>query len=114
MAIDEQLKQQLLIYQKNEITEHRLYTKLASLYKKDDNRDVLKRIADDEYKHYQTWKGYTQVEVEPSRVRIWKYYVLCRVFGLAFGTKLMEINEKDAQDNYAELKDVVPVSALPL
>lgn len=108
MAIDNELRDQLKAYQKTEITEHHIYMKLAQSTKDSENRRVMEQIAQDELKHYQYWREYTQEDIEPDRIKIWIYYLVSRVFGLTFGIKLMEIGEEDAQDNYEQLIGSVP------
>ena len=66
---------QLQRYQKNEISEHQIYTKLASLLPVSENRTILERIAADELRHAQVWQTYTQQEVAPDRVKVWFYYL---------------------------------------
>jgi len=46
--------------QRNEITEHAIYKKLARKDKK--NGALLERIADDEMGHYNVWKAITKRE----------------------------------------------------
>ncbi len=102
MELTEDVKQKLLSSQKNEITEYYIYKKLAD--KADDkNRDVLLKISEDELNHYNIWKELTGKEVKPSKFKIFKYYLISRVFGLTFGLKLMERGEEDAQVNYREM-----------
>jgi VIT1/CCC1 family predicted Fe2+/Mn2+ transporter len=107
MAISQEMRERLLIYQRNEITEHHIYTKLARTIKSPENRRVLEQIAQDELRHYREWRTYTQQEVRPSRLKIWKYYLISRVFGFTFGVKLMERGEEDAQDHYDQLRDAI-------
>jgi VIT1/CCC1 family predicted Fe2+/Mn2+ transporter len=102
MELTEDVKQRLLSSQKNEITEYYIYKKLAD--KADDkNRDVLQKIAEDELNHYNIWKGLTGKEVKPNKFKIFKYYLIGRVFGLTFGLKLMERGEENAQEDYREM-----------
>jgi VIT1/CCC1 family predicted Fe2+/Mn2+ transporter len=100
--------QRLLKAQRNEITEHFIYAKLAKSVKNRHNSEILRRISDDELDHYNFWKKYTGREVEPSRWNMWKYYVISRLFGLTFGVKLMENGEKKAQVNYDEISKTLP------
>jgi VIT1/CCC1 family predicted Fe2+/Mn2+ transporter len=109
--IDEALKARLLIAQKNEITEHHIYQNLASRIRDAHNRDVLGRIAQEEYGHYSLWKEYTGEEVSPDRLKIGVYSLITRVFGLTFGIKLMEKGEDRSQVTYAEIRDVIPDAA---
>jgi len=107
MDIGTGLREQLLVYQKNEITEHHVYKRLAGTVKSPENRRVLEKIANDELRHYQSWRNYTQQDVKPDRLAIWKYYLISRIFGFTFGIKLMERGEEDAQDNYEQLRETI-------
>jgi VIT1/CCC1 family predicted Fe2+/Mn2+ transporter len=95
-------------FQRIEITEHHIYKRLAKSVKDPENSKILDQIADDEFRHYEDWKKYTQREIKPDRWNIWKYYLISRVFGFTFGIKLMEGGEERAQENYARLKGKVP------
>ena len=104
MELSAGLRQQLLTFQQNEITEHHIYTRLARTIKSPDNREILKKIAADELNHYNLWKTYTHQEVKPNRFSLWLYYLISRLFGFTFGIKLMERGEEDAQSSYSQLK----------
>jgi VIT1/CCC1 family predicted Fe2+/Mn2+ transporter len=104
---EEQLKM-LLVYQKNEITEHHIYTRLAKSIKLPENQQVLLKIADDELRHYHEWQAYTGQDVAPDQWKIFKYYWISRLFGFTFGIKLMERGEESAQGNYGKLTEVIP------
>jgi rubrerythrin len=67
MQITEEMRQRPLAYQKSEITEHRIYGKLAGAIKSPENRRVLEHIVEDELRHYQQWRAYTQLDVPPDR-----------------------------------------------
>jgi VIT1/CCC1 family predicted Fe2+/Mn2+ transporter len=108
MSISEEVRQKLLIYQKNEITEHHIYRRLARIVSSPENRPLLEEIADDELRHYGVWRDYSQQEVAPNRLSIWKYYLISRVLGFTFGVKLMERGEEDAQESYEQLRAVIP------
>jgi len=94
--------------QRNEITEHLIYARLAEKIKSEKNRSVLKRISDDELRHYNYWKGITGLEVKPSRWSVFKFFWIARLLGLTFGIKLMERGEEEAQINYGEMADEFP------
>lgn len=106
--IDPALREKLLVYQRDEITEHQIYGKLAEVDKSPENRQVLERISADEKRHYDLWAAYTGQDVEPNQGQVRKYYWISRILGFTFGLKLMERGEADAQDNYAELRGVIP------
>jgi VIT1/CCC1 family predicted Fe2+/Mn2+ transporter len=103
MNLDASLMQKLLTFQRNEITEHHIYSRLAKTIKSPENQAVLEKIAADELKHYNLWKTYTNQDVKPSRFNLWFYYLISRIFGFTFGIKLMERGEEDAQANYEQL-----------
>ncbi len=107
MDISNELREQLLVYQKNEITEHHIYKMLARTVKSSEDRQILEKIADDELRHYQDWRTYTQKDVKPDNFMIWKYYLISRIFGFTFGIKLMERGEENAQDNYEQLRVMI-------
>ncbi len=108
MDISDQMRQRLLAYQRSEITEHHIYRKLVGTIDSPENRRVLDHIAEDELRHYQRWRAYTQQDVPPDRWSIWKYYLISRVLGFTFGAKLMEAAEGGIQGAYEQLRDVIP------
>lgn len=102
------LQPRLLRFQRNEITEHHVYSQLAAVQRFPENRAVLEKIAAKELHHYQIWKGYTHQDVPPNRFVMWFYYLVSRLFGFTFGVKLMEIGEGNAQRAYAGLEGIIP------
>lgn len=102
-----ELHQILLNFQRNEITEYHIYTRLARTIKSLENRKILEKIASDEHDHYTMWKTYTQMEVKPNQFILWFYFLISRIFGFTFGIKLMERGEESAQINYGLLKDKI-------
>lgn len=108
MDISKEIRERLLTYQQNEITENRIYMKLAGTVDSPENRRILEQIAADELRHYRVWQKYTQQEVSPNSWEVWKYYLISRVFGFTFGVKLMERGEEDAQERYGRLPDWIP------
>jgi len=106
--INAELRETLLNFQRNEITEYHIYLRLAQRSPDSANSKVLRDIAEDELRHYHDWQKYTGQEVLPSRFRIWLYFLICRIFGLTFGIKLMERGEEAAQIGYEMLRDSIP------
>ncbi len=98
-----EMKKRLLGYQRDEITEHHIYRLLARLQKNPENRKILERIAEDEKRHYNQWKRYTGEDAQADRSKVRKYYWISRIFGLTFGTRLMERDEERAQKEYSDL-----------
>ncbi|MEM4473856.1 MAG: VIT1/CCC1 transporter family protein [Candidatus Bathyarchaeia archaeon] len=106
--LSEEIEGILLNAQRNEVTEHLIYEKLAQSTKDPKNSEVLKRIARDELKHYEFWKGYTRRDVKPSRFKILKYSLISKIFGITFGIKLMEKSEEEAQETYEKIAEYFP------
>jgi len=106
--LDEETKNIILTAQRNEITEHFIYEKLSQSTKDPHNRNILERISSDELNHYNFWKKYTQEDVKPDKLKIWKYFLISRIFGLTFGIKLMERGEEQAQVTYGKISRFVP------
>ncbi len=105
-------RKQLINAQRNEITEYIIYSRLAKHLKETENAAVLQKIAEDELKHYNTFKEYTGRDVNHSKWYVWKFYWIARVFGITFGIKLMEKGEENAQLNYNEIAKEIPEASL--
>ncbi len=103
-----EIKEKLKKFQRTEITEYELYEKLAKWVGSPENQATLEKIAKEELAHYNLWKHYTGEDVEPDRGAVRKYYWLSRIFGFTFGAKLMENGEAEAQENYEELRGIIP------
>lgn len=111
MSLDGKTIQLLLQFQNNEITEFQIYENLAKRVKDPKNQRILRRIAADEKRHYETWRKHTRLHVRPNRFKVFFYTLLARLFGITFGVKLMERGEQGAQAAYAELSKVIPEAA---
>ena len=94
--------------QKDEISSYHTYLRLSRRIKDEHNREVLKKIAEQEMKHYQTLKDYSKKDVKPAGMKINFFYWLARLLGLTFGIKLMERGEEQAQKSYLSLKPAIP------
>jgi VIT1/CCC1 family predicted Fe2+/Mn2+ transporter len=106
-SLSEEVKEKLLTYQGNEITEHHIYKKLAQAVDSPENSRILHEIAEDELRHYHDWREYTQQDVEPDWWRVRKYYLISRIFGFTFGIKLLEHGEEGAQEEYQSIQHEV-------
>lgn len=105
--LDDTLKETIVRFQRNEITEHFVYKSLAHKTK-GPNAEVLKRISEDELRHYNEWKEHTQTEVTPSRLTVLKFMIIGKIFGLTFTMKMMEGGEEQAKGAYGDLVAAVP------
>ncbi|MBN2413409.1 VIT1/CCC1 transporter family protein [candidate division KSB1 bacterium] len=108
MEISHKLRKQILVFQKNEITEYHIYLKLAKIVDSEENQKILKQIANDEFRHYHLWKEYTGEEIKPNRIKIGFFILISRLFGFTFGIKLMERGEEEAQENYDYVLQSLP------
>ncbi|HEX2934850.1 MAG TPA: VIT1/CCC1 transporter family protein [Bacteroidales bacterium] len=109
-TIDAATHKAILSFQKNELTEHFIYKRLADKIKGDQNKAVLLRISNEEKAHYEFWKGYTNVEVKPDKWKIFYFYWIARILGLTFGIKLMEKGEENAQVVYGNILTKIPLA----
>jgi VIT1/CCC1 family predicted Fe2+/Mn2+ transporter len=108
MQLTEDIRQEILVFQRTEITEYHIYKRLAGRIKSPENAKILAQIAEDELRHYQGWKRYSGEDVQPSWFFVWFYYLVSLAFGFTFGIKLMEQGEEMAQKNYAAVTEVIP------
>lgn len=106
--MDSKIKEKILNFQKSEITEHFIYEKLAKAEKNPENKKVLNRIAAEELEHHNIWQNHTQTEVKPDIFKIWRYFIIAKIFGITFGIKLMEMGEEAAQSAYREIAKYIP------
>lgn len=107
-ALSADVRSKLLAMQRDEITGYHTYRKLAELTRDEHNSQVLQRIAEQERRHYDTWKKYTQTDVRPNALQVRFFAWIARLLGLTFGVKLMEKGEEDAQEAYASIRHVIP------
>lgn len=98
----------ILAFQKNEITEHFVYKSLSRMVRSEHNRQILKKISDDELRHYNILKEYSATEVKPRKFSYWFYTFISMIFGVTFGIKLMEKGEGNAQISYTAISGTVP------
>lgn len=106
--MDAKIKKTLLAAQKNEITEHHIYLKLADQCKDSKNAEVLRFIGEQELIHYRFWHSKTGINVKPDKFRIARTVFLTRLLGLTFVLKLMEKKEGTGSKLYTGLTSVFP------
>jgi VIT1/CCC1 family predicted Fe2+/Mn2+ transporter len=111
MQLSEEIRNKVLAFQRTEITEYHIYTRLAKKVSAPENAAVIERIAQDELRHYNEWKQYSGSDVQPQWLKVWWYYFVSRIFGYTFGIKLMERGEEDAKKNYASVATIIPDAA---
>jgi len=92
----------LLDFQRDEINSYHTYMKISERLS-GENRELIRKIAEDELRHYEIIRRFTGRDIKPDRVKIFLYYALSRILGLTFVVKLMERSEERAQEGYEEL-----------
>ncbi|MDD2232085.1 MAG: VIT1/CCC1 transporter family protein [Sphaerochaetaceae bacterium] len=108
MAVSDKVRKLILVMQQGEITEHHIYSRIAARLKDGDNKKIIAGIADDEKRHSEIWKQYTQTEVKPRMFKVRWLSFLSRVLGFSFVLKKMEGGEELAQKNYSIIEKEVP------
>ncbi|HEY5731171.1 MAG TPA: VIT1/CCC1 transporter family protein [Anaerolineales bacterium] len=111
MQLTEDIRNKIIQFQRTEITEYHIYKRLAKRIKSPENAKILAQIAEDEKRHYEGWKKYSNMEVQPRWFNVWFYTVVSLVFGFTFGIKLMEQGEESAQGKYEEVAKDIPEAA---
>lgn len=96
--------------QQNELNESYIYREIAKSVKNQHNKETLIRLANEEEAHYNIWKSYTNKELKPNKLKIFKYKLLSKILGFTFTVKLMEKGEEAAQSEYEALELEVPES----
>ena len=104
--MDESMKK-IEEFQLNEITEYYIYKNIAKMVKNKEDKKILLKIADEELKHYNLWKSHTNKDIKPSKLKIFIYSNLARVFGYTFGLKLMENKLNGIIKEYTENTDMI-------
>lgn len=105
--VDEKLRKDLLVMQKDEITAHHIYLRLST-NAVGTNKESLLGIAADEARHYAVWKEYTHEDVGPDKGKVRKFVMLSKVFGITFAIKVLEKGEISDQERYAKFLETFP------
>jgi len=106
VSLPNEFKKRILSFQKNEITEHNIYGRLAEIDKA--NSQIFASLSADELRHYGIWRRYTDEDVAPNRWKMFKTLLFAKIFGVTFATKLMERGEDSAQSAYEEMVPFAP------
>lgn len=94
--------------QRQEMTEHLIYSRLAERIADPHNKEVLARIAGEELRHYQAFREHTRRDIDPDRIKVWTFLLLSRIFGITFAIRLLERGETHAIDTYTALTREIP------
>lgn len=106
--LNEELKRSLINSQRDELTEHFIYSRLAESTKDEMNRGVLKKLSEDELEHYRAWQKVTHTEPKRKSFKMWSYLLIARLFGPTFALRLMERGEDSAHEFYETVGEQVP------
>lgn len=106
--MDKKTRKLLISVQRNEITEHFIYKRLAEGCKDQKNAEILYTISEQEKQHAAFWKEKTNLKVKPNRWKITYTVFLARLLGLSFVLKQMEKREGTGSKLYNELSSIIP------
>ncbi|MFH1929742.1 MAG: hypothetical protein ABIK79_16485 [Chloroflexota bacterium] len=67
--LDNAMRKMIRTAQRNEITEHFVYEKLAKSLKDPHKAGILRRISRDELRHYGIWKKQSGEDVKPNKLK---------------------------------------------
>ena len=107
-TLSKETRKALLVMQKNEVTEHLIYIRLARRVKNKEDSDILLRIADEELRHAKIWEKLTGEEVKPNRFKVFFYTLMATILGYTFVLKRMEMGEDKAIKGYTEMIAELP------
>ncbi len=107
--MDKALFNNLLKFQREEITGHYIYKRIADIKNVSlENKELLLKIAQDELSHYNILKKYTHKTVKPNILVVLFFVVMANIFGVIFSVKMMEKAEENAQLDYESLIGKIP------
>lgn len=106
--MDKKTRKLLISVQRNEITEHLIYKRLAERCKDQKNAEILHTISEQEKQHAAFWQEKTNLKVKPDHWRITYTVFLARLLGLSFVLKQMEKREGTGSKLYNELSNIIP------
>jgi VIT1/CCC1 family predicted Fe2+/Mn2+ transporter len=106
--MDTKLHNALCAIQADEINSYLIYKNLADKIKEPENKTILNNIADNEKEHYEKLKKYTNIDIKPSKIKVYFYTFLAQILGLTFSLKLMENGEKKAEEIYKQIGSSIP------
>jgi len=106
--MDKKIRNLILKVQRTEVTEHKIYLKLADYCRDKNNAEILRRIGKEELQHARYWQTKSGVEIQPDNFRVFRTVLLAKLLGLSFVLKLMEKREGTGSRIYQEIATVYP------
>ncbi|MFN4178973.1 MAG: VIT1/CCC1 transporter family protein [Armatimonadota bacterium] len=113
MALSEKDKEAIHAFCVDEYTDFTIYTHLAKREKRDDFKQLLQKMAEQEFRHYEFWKSLSGRDCA-SEMPKWKLTLvtLSRIlFGLTFTVKLLERHEEQVIEAYRQFIPKLPPDA---
>lgn len=105
------LMKKVIAFQRDEITNHKLYNRLADIIRDENNARVLREMANTELEHYRFWRNLSKIEVPANNFLVSFVLLITRLLGLTFTIKLIEKGEKAGAEEYAAFEEFVPGAA---
>ncbi|BAN90605.1 VIT1/CCC1 transporter family protein [Aeropyrum camini] len=86
----------------DEYVDYIVYSYLSGIEGDEENRRVLREMAEQEYRHYEFWKELVggDCKVSVSRIRLMVLGLLRRMLGVTFTVKFLERHEKEVIESY--------------
>lgn len=97
----------------DEYTDHLVYKRLAASGRTKDPKlkDILTKLSNAEYKHYQYWKKYTEdSKIHPSMFTVYLTLFLRYLLGVTFAVKYLERHEDVVVKQYKSVSHLIPES----
>ncbi|MCL4518214.1 MAG: VIT1/CCC1 family protein [Thaumarchaeota archaeon] len=94
---------------RDEYTDHIVYKRLAEGAKNQKLKDVMTKLSETEYGHYQFWSKYaTRKEVKVPKRVVYLILFLKLIFGTTFAVKFLEKHEAKTIAGYKSVANLIP------
>jgi len=105
---EEVIQNEILSFQRREITEHFIYQKIANSTKDKRDKKLLNIISRDELTHYIFWKKKSHRDLKPNFFEVYFTLFFAKILGYVFILRFFINNEKKAQTGYHRLINIYP------
>lgn len=102
----------MLKIQQGEMFGYKIYNALADQVQDEQNAAVLRKIANEEFKHYQKFKSYTGKDVKVSDGKIKIFTFFAKILGLVFSLRWMESREADLSEYEIVEKEIPEIRSI--
>lgn len=93
MEFSKETQKTFLKCQREELSDHIIYSRIARREKNPKNKAILTSIANDELDHAKVWQKYSGQEASPNRFHVFWYTLISYILGYTFVIKLLEKGE---------------------